>query len=227
MAVFNDENGFYARDSQFPFIPGVTPPRIERYFMNPVRFIINYRVVPGFGILCGLLLAVILILMRLDEAKYATTSIILFGVIGLLCAAVLLTVPKTRSWEIAAEMKRYQLSPLPTPLEDPWVITDEDITLQFSMDGLKIDDKFYWYNHLSPKLATSNRFNRVWIALQFGSDPMHAVFVPLSPEAIAAVEQFSIPLQNKDAFDFLLNNKEKVFEEIYHTGSFYIPTSED
>lgn len=223
MAVYNNETDFYARDSQLPFIPGFLPPNLERHYMNPIRHFINYKIVPGFGIICGLLLVVIFILMSIDEAKYTSTAIILFCIIGLFCVALLLTVPKTRKWEIAAELKRYNFSPLVTPLEDYWTLEDEGVTLQFSKDGLRVNDKFYWYNHLTPKLATSNRFNRIWIALQFGSDPMHSVFVSLSPEAIAAVDHFSIPLQNKDAFDYLLINKEKTFEEIYSTGSFHTP----
>lgn len=223
MAVYNNENGFYARDTQLPFIQGFLPPHLERSYMNPVRFSINYRIVPGFAILCGLLLATILILMSIDEVKYLTASIILFCILAFLCAVLLLISSNARKLEISAEMKRYDLTPLPALPEDAWVLEDEGMVLQFSKDGLKVGDKFYLYNYLKPKLSTSNRFNRVWVALQFGSDPLHSVFVPLSPEALAAVEQFDIPLQNKDALHYLLAHKEKVFEKIYNTGSFHIP----
>lgn len=223
MGVYNDENGFFATDAQLPFTPGLLPPRLERIYMNPVRFLINYRIVPGFGILCGLLLAAIVILMSIDEAKYGTAAMVLFGVIGVLCVAFLLTVPKTRDWEVAAELRRYDFSAPYAPLQDTWIVEDEGIIMQFSQNGLRIGEKFYWYNHLSPKLATSNQFNRVWLALQFGADPMRSVFVPLSSEAIAAVDHFSIPLQNKDALHYLLKNKEQVFHEIYRTGTFSVP----
>lgn len=226
MAVYNNETGFYARDSQLPFIPGILPPKLERRYMNPVRFLINYRIVPAFGIICGVLLTVIFVLMNIDEAKYTPLAVILFCVIGLLCIALMLSVPKTRNWEIAAEINRYDFSQLQTPLEEPWIVEDEGVILQFSRDGLKVDDKFYWYNHLTPRLATANRFNRIWVALQFGAEPMNSVFVPLSPETITAVNQFSIPLENKDAFDYLLSNKARVFEEIYKTGSFQIPSDD-
>ena len=226
MAVYNDESGFYVRDSQLPFIQAPPPPGIERHYISPVRFFINYRIVPGFGILCGLLLVLILTLMYTDEEKYTPIAIILFGVIGLLCVALLATVPKTRAWELAEEMKRYDLSPSPTPPEDPWILEDEGMTLEFTADGLKVDGRLYRYSSLSPMLATSNRFNRVWASFQFGSDPMRAVFVPLSPEAIAMVEHFSIPLQNKEDLRFLLEHKERAFDEIYKTGTFHVPAGE-
>ena len=226
MAVYNDETGFFATDAQLPFTPGLLPPKLERLYMNPVRFFINYLIVPGFAIICAVLLAIIVTLMNIDEEKYSTVAIILFGVIGILCILLLLTVPKTRAWEIAAELKRYNLTPSSTPLPDIWTVNDEGIIMQFSKNGLRLGEKFYWYNHIAPKLATSNQFNRVWLALQFGADPLHAVFVPLSPEAITAVEQFSIPLQNKDALYYLLNHKEEVFHTIYQTGTFSVPERE-
>jgi hypothetical protein len=223
MGVYNEENGFFATDAQLPFTPGLLPPKLERIYMSPVRFFINYRLVPGFAIICAVLLAIIVTLMNIDEEKYSTVAIILFGVIGILCILLLLSVPKTREWELAAELKRYDLTPSATPLPDIWTVNDEGIIMQFSKNGLRLGEKFYWYNHIAPKLATSNQFNRVWLALQFGADPMHAVFVPLSPEAITAVDQFSIPLQNKDALNYLLKNKEKVFGQIYRTGTFSVP----
>lgn len=226
MGVYDDENGFYAKDSALPFISGILPPKLERNYMNPVRFLINYRIVPGFGNLCGLLLATIVILMSIDDAKYGSVAIVLFGLIALLCVAVGLTVPKTRAWEIAAELKRYDFSPSTIPLGDTWTLEDEGTLLQFSKNGLTIDGKFYWYNHLQPCLVTTNRFNRVWIALQFGSAPMHAVYVPLTSEAIAAVGHFEIPLKYPEALDFLLENKEQAFREIYSTGTFSIPDNE-
>ena len=65
MAVYNNETGFYARDSQVPFIEGGFPPRVERHCMNRTRFLTNYCIVPGFMVLCGLLIAVAMILVNI------------------------------------------------------------------------------------------------------------------------------------------------------------------
>lgn len=223
MGIYDDETGIFVSDSKLPFVTGILPPKLEQNYMNPVRFLINYRIVPGFGILCGLLLAIIVILMSIDDVKYGTVAIILFGLIGLLCVVLLMTVPKTREWEIAAELKRYDFSPTATVSGDTWELQDEGTSLCFSKDGLTIDNQFFWYNHLQPCLVTTNRFNRIWIALQFGSDPMHSVYVPLTSELIAAVNHFEIPLKHPEALNFLLENKEKVFREIYSTGTFSVP----
>ncbi|MCI6728585.1 MAG: hypothetical protein MR473_00155 [Clostridiales bacterium] len=223
MAVYNNETGFYARDSQVPFIEGGFPPRVERHYMNRTRFLTNYCIVPGFMVLCGLLIAVAMILVNIDEEKYSATAILLFAILVASCVTLLAIVPKMRKLEIAEELKRYDLTPAPSLPEDSWTVDDEGVRLKLSQYGIEVNEQFYWYNHVSPKLATSNYFNRIWLALQFGTEPLNSVFIPLTPEAIAAVNQFSIPLENKEAFLYLLEHKEKVFHEIYNTGTFHIP----
>lgn len=223
MAVYNSQTDSYIPDSQVPFLPGLWPPKIERRFMTRIRYLINYRIVPGFAIFCGICLAAIVILMETDESRYGGVAIALFGLMALSGIAILVTVPKTRHWEIAEERKRYDLTQSHSVPEDGWTMEQDGIKLEFTGEGLRIDGTFYWYNHLSPMLATSNRFLRIWLALQFRTDSTHVLYVSLSPEVIAAVNQYSIPIGNREQYDFLLKNPEEAFLQIYNTGSIRAP----
>lgn len=223
MAVYNSQTDSYIPDSQIPFLPGLWPPKIERRFMSRIRYLINYRIVPGFGIFCGICLAAIIILMEMDESKYGGVAGVLFGLIALSGIVILATVPKTRNWEIAEELKRYDLTQSHPVPEDGYTMEQDGVKIEFTGEGLRVDGVFYWYNRLSPMLATSNRFLRIWLALQFSTDSTHAFFIPLSSEVIAAINQFSIPIGNRQQFDFLLENKEEAFRQIYSTGSIRVP----
>lgn len=223
MGVYDDTRRIYFRDSQIPFVRYGLPPRLERQYMTSVRSWINGRMVPCFLGLCAVLLILITIFMSIDEARFTPLAIVLFGVIGVMCVAMLLTVPKTRKWELASEEKRWELRPSERDLGDRWSIKDENLSLEFTKNGLRVDNDFCSYSQLSPRLATSHRFNRVWLALQFGTDPDTAVYLPLTPDAINAVEHFSIPLENDAAYRYLLQNKTQVFAEIYNKGSFHTP----
>lgn len=223
MGVYDDQTGITIRDSQVPFVPGMLPPKVEKQYMNPIRFRINYRVVPAFGIFCLLCIGISLVLMEIDEAKYSGVFIVLLALVGVASVALMVSVPKTRGWEISAELKRYDLTKGTIPEGIEFTLEQEGMKLVFRQDGLELDGRFYWYNQVAPKFVTSNRFNRIWLAVQFGTDPIHSVFLPLSPEVIALVDRFSIPIGNREQYDFLLGHKELCFDQIYKTGTIHVP----
>lgn len=224
MAIYDDKTGVTILDAQVPFMTGMLPPRLEKHYMNPVRYRINYRIMPCYALFCAICLTAGIILMRIDDARFAPLFVGLIVLIGGASAWILLTVPKTRKMELALEMERYDFDISDVPEQNSYLIVYEGAEITFSSGGLMVDGTFFWYSRLNPRLVTSNRFNRVWVAIQFGNDPVKSLFVPVSPMLVRAVENLDIPLQNREKFDYLLANKENAFAQIYKYGTFQIFT---
>lgn len=222
MAIYDDKTGVTLRDSQVPFSPGILPPRIEKYYMNPIRYRTNYRIVPAYGLLCVLCVVLIVVLMESDSERYAPAFFLLMGVMAAATVWVLRSVPGIRKAELQAELARYDFEPEPESDQTSYTFYDEGLEITLDANGMYIQDKFYWYGHLKPELVTTNRFNRVWIAIRFGADPVFSVFLPLTPVLIQAVQTLPVPLTNRERLDFLLTHKENVFGQIYNTGTFRV-----
>ncbi len=222
MAIYDDKTGVTVADSQVPFVTGMLPTRLEKYYMNPIRYRVNYRIVPAYGLLCVLCVTLIVVLMETDPERFAPAFFLLMGVMAAATVLLLSRVPKLRQKELTMELDRYDLDVSGLEPRDRYVLDYEGAELILDQNGLTLDGKFYWYNHLKPGLVTTNRFNRVWLAIQFGEDPLHSLFVPLSPELICGVQNLPIPLVNPEMLDFLLTHKENVFAQIYNTGTFRV-----
>lgn len=222
MAIYDNKSGVTLRDSQVPFAPGILPPRIEKYYMNPIRYRTNYRIVPAYGLLCILCIVLIVVLMETDSERFAPAGFLLMGIMAAATVWMLRSVPGTRKAELQAELARYDFDTGDMEDQTSYTFFDEDLEVTLDANGMSVGDKFYWYGHLTPELVTTNRFNRVWIAIRFGSDPIFSVFLPLTPELIHAVQTLPIPLVNSEMLDFLLTHKENVFRQIYNTGRFCV-----
>ena len=219
MAIYDDKTGLTLLDAQVPFVPGNLPPRLEKYYMNPIRYRTNYRILPGFLALCAVCLTLVIVLGSIDDQKFMPLMVALFAVMAAAAVWLLLTVPKTREKELALERDRYDFDAV---CEDTDTLDYEGNLLKFSENGLTWNDKFYWYSHLKPRLVTSNKFNRVWLAIRFGNDPVASVFAPLGPEMLHMLRKYAIPLENPKELDYLLTHKRNAFAQIYNTGTFTV-----
>ena len=222
MAIYDDKTGVTLADSQVPFVSGMLPPRLEKRYMNPIRYRINYRIVPGYLIFCALCLTLGLVLMEIDNRKFLPAFLLLFGLMAAATVALLSQVPKQRRKELSLELDRYDLDVADGEVQNRYVLEYEGAELILDKNGVTYGGKFYWYSHLNPGLVTTNRFNRVWLAIQFGDDPLRSLFVPLSPELLRAVRNLPVPLVNPEMLEFLLSHKENVFAQIYSTGTFRV-----
>lgn len=199
------------------------PPAVERKFLNPIRYRTNYRVIPAYAIFCAVCLLTGVVLMSQDENRFWPVFVIALAAMAIVSVLLLLQVPKTRRAELEMEYNRYDLDPSHVPEETCYHVAYEGKELIFTADGVRDGDRFGWYNHLTPKLATSNKFNRVWIALQLGSEPLKSWFIPLDPVVLRAIRQFRIPLENWEDLDYLLEDPRAAMEQIYKTGKIQIP----
>ena len=222
MIIYDDKTDITALDEQIPFMRGVLPPKLEKQYMNPIRYRMNYRIIPCYALLCAACLISGIVLMEIDEKKFTLVFVGLLAIIMLLSVWLLLSVPKMRKKELLLEMERYDFHDADIPQDSRYIIEYGGAELVFDSNGIDVDGTFYWYSHLNPQLVTSNRFNRVWAAIMFGNDPVKSLFVPISPVLIRAVKTLEIPLQNKEAFSYLVQHKENAFAQIYKYGTFQI-----
>ena len=222
MAIYDDKTGIRILDSQVPFVSGKLPASIEKRYMNPIRYRTNYRIVPAFVMFCAVCLILVLVLGAIDDQKFMAVMIALFGLMAVAAVCLLLTVPKTREKELALERERYDFDISQVEDMEAYEMELEDLKLKFSENGLTVNDKFFWYSHMNPRLVTSNRFNRVWLAIQFGADPEASVFAPLDPVVLKAVEKLPIAIENRKALDYVLTHKRNAFAQIYNSGTFTV-----
>lgn len=219
MAIYDDRTGYTLLDAQIPFVSGNLPPRLEKRYMNPLRYRTNYRILPAFLALYAVCLVLVIVLGSIDDQKFMPLMIALFALMAVATVWLLLTVPKTRGKELVLERARYDFE---TECEDTDTLDYEGNLLKFSENGLTVNDTFYWYSHLCPRLVTSNKFNRVWLAIQFGRNPVASVFAPLGPELLHILRKFDIPLENPEMLEYLLSHKNNAFAQIYNTGTFTV-----
>ena len=82
----------------------------EKKEMNPIRFKMNYIIVPIFLLFMIICIAIILITLSINEEKYTPLAIVLFCAIGLFMLGLLVSIPFVRKKEIILEMGKYDFS---------------------------------------------------------------------------------------------------------------------
>jgi hypothetical protein len=194
----------------------------EKSSMNRTRFIVNYRIVPAYAVLCVLILTAFGIAMSIDEVGYLPLGIGLLGAFGFITAALLISVPFTRKKEISIEMDRYDFSSPAVP-KNEYDFSTEARSVRFDRFGMYIAGKLFWYNHMEIMVVTSNRLNRVHIALCFMTDPDNGYELPLNSETIGMIRSLNIPLKNPEVLEYILENKKQAFTQIYGFGKVRVP----
>jgi hypothetical protein len=82
----------------------------EKKEMNPIRFKMNYIIVPIFLLFMIICIAIILITLSINEEKYTPLAIVLFCSIGLFMLGLLVSIPFVRKKEIILELGKYDFS---------------------------------------------------------------------------------------------------------------------
>ena len=191
---------------------------LEKANMNKIRYIVNYRVLPIFGIVTVALLVTVSILMTIDEDKYTPAAIAIFVFLGVLMVGVLISVPYTRRAELAIEMKRYDFDVsnlYPRQVYDFFYGT---LSLRFDKNGMYVNGVLFWYNHSKMFINTSNKLNRIWITLVLYIDESCCFELLLDRDVLSMIKEFGIPLSNQATLDYIINHKEEAFKKIYNKG---------
>mgnify|MGYP000835272877 CR=1 FL=1 len=119
---------------------------------------------------------------------------------------------------INAELERYNFNTSDIKSLEIYDFSTENFSLKFDKNGMYIDDKLFYYSHLSKMVLTSNYCKRIEIYLQFAASEELIITIPLDDTALKMLECLEIQLDNMNVLEYILSNKRKAFEQIYRKG---------
>lgn len=209
-------------DETIPYLPSPFTRENEKRFMNPIRYFVNHVMLPVYVTFCALCLGVGAVFMSVDENRFAWVFVLCMAVLVIITALVSWQVPRTRRQEIEIELSRYDFDVENFKKREFYEAQNEIWEVVLTRTGLYVEGKHYYYTALYPTIVTSNHFNRIWVSIRFGDDPWHGVYVPLDGSIIRAVEEFEIPVTNREKIAYLIEHKENAFTQIYNTGKFKV-----
>ena len=192
----------------------------EKSLMLPWNYKLSYILTPIYvGISCLLILAFV-VFMAIDEDKYLIHGLSCMGVLVVITIAFLSCVPIVRRIAIRTEIDRYNFDTSDQEALEVYDFSDDEFSfsLQFDQNGMILNDILYYYNHLDKVVMTSNYCNRVEIFLRFTFSEDTYASVPLNPTSLKMLECFDIELENEEVLNYILENKEAAFEQIYKLG---------
>ncbi|MCD4827013.1 MAG: hypothetical protein K8Q99_04470 [Acholeplasmataceae bacterium] len=200
----------------------------EKKQMNPIRAKVNYVIVPLFLLLGFGTLIAITILMSIDEVRYLPHFIGGMIFFGVLCVIILISVPFTRKIELRLENSKYdfsytQLDDIESIEVEPFEGADEGTKVIFNNNGLNTYGQQYDYNHFEISFITSNKYNQIFLGVRFLLLNTNEEFDPFltfkfDGKFYSIIKHFEIPINNRQVMEYLLENKEDAFKQIYNYG---------
>jgi len=188
--------------------------------MNRARFVNVYILIPTYLFLAVACLTAIGVLMSIDEEKYTPLAIVLFCAYGILIAAMLVIMKfPLRKLALKCELARYDFDDDDAADKEEYIFEhDEYAPIVFRKEGLYVDDKFTWYNHMRFYVAASHLEYHVGIIIMIESEKFLDIVLPFNRETRHMIQQFGIQVVNQHVFDYLVNNKKEAFEQILKHG---------
>lgn len=190
----------------------------EKSVLNPIRYNMNYRIVPAYAGLMAILLIVFGVLMSIDDVKYLPHAIVMLVLFVIASVALVVYGKKVAKEEILTEIKRYDLDYTQVPAQEEYDYSDENHKILFTKNGMYIDDDFYWYNHLRTRIVTKTHLHRVMIHVGFLTAQNGFCRIPFGARSIKMLRQFDIKLENPEVLEMLIHDTYAAFERIYKTG---------
>lgn len=186
--------------------------------MPPFMFFMSYIITPIYIIACILILVAFATLKEIDSEKYFVQGLLLLSAFVILSIALLISVPFVRRKVINAEIERYDFDTSSVEDSDLWDFSTEEFSLKFDNDGMYLNGKLYYYNHMQKLVVTSNSCKRVWIYLQFIFSQEEAIILSLNPKTLKMMQCLNIKPDNQEVLDYILSNKRAAFEKILNKG---------
>ncbi len=218
--------------------------RREKELMSPLRWKINYVVVPLYLAISLLPLFAVIPLMIADENKYTPVFIVWIALVAIATVALLCSLPFITRKEVRVELERYSyLFKEPSPIEnDCVVIRDEEITYTLDREGIRVewpkegeqvfdevreDAFFIAWDKAELCFATQTHLRRVHMALavfpfysenDFSGPYLPQIFVPISEESFSAIKAFGLGKDFGADWTYLFYNPEDAFKQILTKG---------
>ena len=203
--------------------------KLEKEYLNKIRFAMNYIVVPVYAFLTFSGLLVAAILMEIDETRYSTFFVGILVGVGVLTLALLLSVPVVRKREIALECAKYSFDTSNIDEEQEYdFLLDDNNRIQLTDHGCTQNDEVCLdYGEFDISLQTNKALNLVNINICFSlnkdakgkeEDEEPWLRLRLSAKLLAAIDKYDIHITNRDVLDYIITNKKEAFKQIYIYG---------
>lgn len=195
----------------------------EKKQMNPIRAKINFVVVPIYLIIMVTILTTIGILLSIDENKYTNFSLILVFIFILMSISLLISIPIIRKKEVEIESNKYDFT-INKEEKDEYVLKTIDGTdCIINSEYIIIDNKKYQHDDFYIEVVTNNYLLTVQILIEFVFIESDEVVAPywnfkLNNELLNAIIKYNININNKEMFDYVINNKKEAFKQILKYG---------
>lgn len=190
----------------------------EKTILNPIRYHMNYRVIPVYAVFSIATIALSCIMMAIDDIYFLPHFIVLMVLFLLGSVALIIYGQAVVRKEIREEVERYDLKYEHIPDLDEYDYSSEDTRILFTQNGMHINDCFYWYNHLRVRILTEMYMHRVVIHIGFLTTQNELCEIPFDARGIKMLSQFLIQLENPHALDMLLHDTYNAFKTIYKKG---------
>ena len=200
----------------------------EKENMNPIRFKINYIFTPIYLLTTVILFGIIGILLSIDEEKYKVLCLVLFGVFALSNVVLLASTPFIRKKEIKIELSRHDFTIREELLQYNIRSLDyskfglsKDLDVVFDKRGLRVNNKDYMYEDFSIYVSTGNHNMRVEIVVDFilqSEDEKLFMIFNMDNDLLNVIVNYNLQIKNKKVLDYIINDKEKAFNEILSHG---------
>ena len=195
----------------------------EKREMNPIRYKMNYIVVPIYLLLMVIILTVIGVTLSINEEKYTVLAIILFSVFGLFSLGLILSTPFIKKIEVKTELEKYDFT-IHEEEKERYEITDKNGNkCILSKTGLLFNGKLYKYDDLVIDFYSTNYLRKVCLNIEFvfvNTDDEVAPYwnVRLNNDLVNAIVKYDIDFNGKDIFNYIINNKIDAFNQIITYG---------
>lgn len=190
----------------------------EKSQMHPLNRFMLYVITPVYLGVSLLLIVTFGILMGIDDKKFLVLGLSLLGFFALITAVLLSIVPIIKKRVLQEEIASYDFDFFKLSNLSNYDYSYDDISLKFDINGMYVDGDLFYYNHLYIAIVTDSYCHRINIAVRFSVDDNYYGQVRLDAKILKMIYDFRIPVQNKDVLDYIVNNKEQAFKQIYNKG---------
>ena len=190
----------------------------EKEIAHPLNRIMAYIVTPIYLGVCLVLIVAFAVLMEIDDEKFFIAGICLLGVFAILSVIVLSVLPFIRKRVLQDELNDYDFDFYKVESKSEYCYSTDNAIIKFDKYGMYVNGNLSYYNHLQISIVTDNYCHRILIALRFALDDDSFIQIRLGAEELKMISDLQIPLQNRNILNYILNNKEIAFKQIYNKG---------
>ncbi len=159
--------------------------------------------------------------MEIDDEKYLVAGVLCLGFIGVLSVAVVCMGVFIKKEALRTELMLNDFNTENIEDNEWYDFSADNLILIFDKNGIRLNDEFYYYNHFSKTLITDNEFLRINIYVVFYLDEENALSMRLDSRILKVLERFNVELNNQKVLEYIINNKEEAFKQIYTRGYIY------